>query len=91
MIGTILYGLWNSLVPPGNMSQIPNVLPGQDLPLGRHNPVSPVPAFELQVTGDPLSGDDCVPDPPNSDQRSTISNFGQSSREVLHYFYYYPV
>lgn len=56
------------------MPRIPNALPGQraqDLPSGTQNSVSPVPDFELRVTGDPLPGDDCVPEPPNSDERST--------------------
>lgn len=53
------------------MPRIPYALPGrraQSLPSGRQKSVSPVPDFELQMTGDPLPGDDCVA---NSHERST--------------------
>lgn len=73
----ILDGLWNYLVPPDKIPQDPNALPGQqnqDLP-GTQNPESPVPDIELQVTGYSTPGDNCIPQPPNSDQRSTVRNF----------------
>lgn len=82
--GTILDGLWNYLAPPKEIPQIPNSLPGeqtQDLP-GMQNPVSPIPAIELKVTGSSMMGDNCIPEPPNSDQRSTVGNFRRISRKM---------
>lgn len=75
--GIILDGLWNYLVTPKKIPQIPNALPGQqnqDLP-GKQNPESPISDIELEVTDYSTPGENCLPQLLYSDQRSTVRSF----------------